>query len=47
MAYKYSKGWYVQELKQMGVRYHPVERKKLEKYKTWVIRNLYNERLDK
>lgn len=43
MAYKYSKGWYVMQLKNRGIRYHPVGRKKLELYKTWVVRNLYNE----
>ncbi|MGE6260338.1 DUF2639 domain-containing protein [Heyndrickxia sporothermodurans] len=43
MAYKYSKGWYVKKLKEWGIRYHPIGRKKLELYKTWVVRNLYNE----
>lgn len=47
MAYKYSKGWYLQQLKQMGHRYHPVDRRKLEQYKTWVVRNLYNEIMNK
>lgn len=28
MAYFGSKGWLVQQLKEAGVRYHPVERKK-------------------
>ncbi|MBL5801582.1 DUF2639 domain-containing protein [Bacillus sporothermodurans] len=26
MAYKYSKGWYVQKLKEKGIRYHPIGR---------------------
>ncbi|PTY81858.1 DUF2639 domain-containing protein, partial [Heyndrickxia sporothermodurans] len=36
MAYKYSKGWYVQKLKEKGIRYHPIGRKKIELYKKWV-----------
>lgn len=41
MAYTYSKGWYIQQLKQAGVRYHPVEHRKLELYKSYVVRKLY------
>ncbi|WP_442594147.1 YflJ family protein [Neobacillus sp. D3-1R] len=41
MAYPGSKGWYVQELKKLGISKHPVEHKKMELYKTYVIRNLY------
>lgn len=41
LAYQGSKGWYVQELKKLGVNYHPVERRKLELYKEFVLRNLY------
>lgn len=41
MAYQGSKGWYVQELKKLGISKHPVEHKKIELYKTYVIRNLY------
>ena len=41
MAYQGSKGWYVQQLKQIGITKHPVELKKLELYKTFVVRNLY------
>ncbi|WP_173391077.1 DUF2639 domain-containing protein [Robertmurraya massiliosenegalensis] len=41
VAYQGSKGWYVQKLKELGVHYHPVERKKLELYKAYVLRNIY------
>ncbi|MCL6572826.1 MAG: YflJ family protein [Bacillus sp. (in: Bacteria)] len=41
MAYQGSKGWYVQQLKRVGITKHPVEHKKLELYKTFVVRNLY------
>lgn len=34
MAYFGSKGWLIQQLKEAGIRYHPVERKKLETYRT-------------
>lgn len=43
MAYIGSKGWYVQQLKNMGVTRHPTEKKKLELFKTHVIRSLYLE----
>jgi len=41
MAYEGTKGWYIQELKKLGVTKHPVEKRKLELYKTFVVRNLY------
>ncbi|MGE7766150.1 DUF2639 domain-containing protein [Peribacillus sp. NPDC096540] len=41
MAYKYSKGWFVQQLKDAEIRYHPIERRKLELYKTHILRRLY------
>lgn len=41
MAFRGSKGWFIQELKKMGISKHPIERKKLELYKTYLIRNLY------
>ncbi len=47
MAYQYSKGWYLQELKKMGIYHHPVDKRKLESYKTFVIRNLYFEKTNK
>lgn len=47
MAYQYSKGWFIQQLKQKGIFKHPIERKKLELYKTSIIRNLYFEYYDK
>ena len=33
MAYQFSKGWYLQELKKAGINYHPLEKRKLENYK--------------
>lgn len=41
MAYQGSKGWYVKQLKEHGINRHPVDRRKLESYKTSVLRNLY------
>ncbi|RDI43117.1 DUF2639 domain-containing protein [Falsibacillus pallidus] len=43
MAYRYSKGWFIQQLKTIGLTKHPIERKKLELYRTFVVRNLYEE----
>ncbi|MFX3625155.1 MAG: YflJ family protein [Ectobacillus sp.] len=39
MAYLYSKGWYIQQLKAAGITKH--EQKKLETYRTHVLANLY------
>lgn len=36
-----SKGWMVQQLKEAGIRRHPVERKKLETYKATILYGLY------
>ncbi|RLQ95222.1 YflJ family protein [Falsibacillus albus] len=44
MAYRYSKGWFIQQLKSVGVTRHPIERRKLELYKTYIVRNLYEEK---
>ncbi|WP_243291824.1 DUF2639 domain-containing protein [Bacillus sp. FJAT-47783] len=41
MAYKGSKGWYIEQLKLRGIRKHPEDHRKLEQYKTHVLRNLY------
>jgi hypothetical protein len=41
MAYPGSKGWYIAELKRLGIAKHPIEQRKLELYKTFVVRNLY------
>lgn len=41
MATVYSKGWFVLELKKAGVRKHPVDQRKLELHKEYVLRNLY------
>lgn len=41
MAYYGSKGWYVNKLREIGLTRHPIERKKLKLYKTFVLRNLY------
>ncbi|WP_010676372.1 DUF2639 domain-containing protein [Bacillus timonensis] len=43
MAYPGSKGWYIKQLKEKGILQHPVERKKLETYKTYILRKLYFE----
>ncbi|RST73136.1 DUF2639 domain-containing protein [Siminovitchia acidinfaciens] len=43
MVYIYSKGWYIARLKEKGIRFHPETKKKLELYKIYVVRNLYNE----
>jgi hypothetical protein len=43
MAYIGSKGWYVAKLKEQGIRRHPIERKKLELYKTYILRKLYEQ----
>lgn len=40
-----SKGWYVHELKKMGIRY--IDQKKLETFKTHVLANLYAEQKNK
>ncbi|WP_084279258.1 YflJ family protein [Anoxybacteroides tepidamans] len=47
MAYFGSKGWLVQQLKEMGIRRHPVERRKLETYKTSVLYGLYQKYIRK
>lgn len=47
MAHIYSKGWFIQQLKQAGITRHPVERRKLKLYKTYVVRNLYVEFVEK
>ncbi|MFE8695842.1 DUF2639 domain-containing protein [Cytobacillus sp. FJAT-53684] len=47
MAYKGSKGWYIQKLKETGISKHPIELRKLELYKTFIVRNLYLELIDK
>lgn len=36
-----SKGWYVQKLKEKGIRY--IEGRKIERYKAHVLANLYKE----
>ncbi|MGA9225523.1 MAG: DUF2639 domain-containing protein [Mesobacillus sp.] len=43
MAYDGSKGWYIKELKKMGLTKHPIDKRKLELYKTFVVRSLYFE----
>ncbi|WP_423407092.1 DUF2639 domain-containing protein [Heyndrickxia sp. MSNUG] len=43
MAYEGSKGWYIKELKKMGITKHPIEKRKLELYKTYVVRSLFFE----
>ncbi|MGE6376320.1 DUF2639 domain-containing protein [Peribacillus muralis] len=43
MAYAFSKGWFIQQLKAGGISYHPIEKKKLELYKTHILRRLYED----
>ena len=45
MAYTGSKGWYVTKLKESGMKSHPVERRKLELYKTFILRKLYEQQV--
>jgi hypothetical protein len=47
MAYFGSKGWLVQQLKEAGIRYHPVERKKVETYRTATLYGLYQKYVKK
>ncbi|PLT28704.1 YflJ family protein [Peribacillus deserti] len=47
MAYTYSKGWFIQQLKALGISKHPVERRKLELYRTPILRSLYSEQSQK
>lgn len=39
MAYIYSKGWYIQQLKAVGISKY--EQRKLELYKTHILASLY------
>lgn len=39
MAHIYSKGWYIQQLKSVGISKY--EQKKLETYRTYVLAKLY------
>ncbi|MCP3738920.1 DUF2639 domain-containing protein [Rossellomorea sp. BNER] len=45
MVYPYSKGWFIKELKNAGITHHPVEKRKLENYKTHIIRSLWMEKV--
>ncbi|MGM9926861.1 MAG: DUF2639 domain-containing protein [Bacillus sp. (in: firmicutes)] len=47
MAYNHSKGWYVSQLKNIGITKHPIELKKLELYKTFVLRQMYYRKVQK
>lgn len=42
VAYQGSKGWYIQKLREKGITKHPVELRKLELYKTFVVKKLYD-----
>ncbi|MEM5001845.1 YflJ family protein [Priestia megaterium] len=44
MAYIYSKGWFVQQLKAANI--SKIDGRKLESYKTYILRNLYAELID-
>lgn len=41
MAHYGSKGYYVAELKKLGIRKHPTEDRKLESMKMTELRNIY------
>ncbi|KXG09366.1 DUF2639 domain-containing protein [Anoxybacillus rupiensis] len=41
MAHFGSKGWLVQQLKDIGIRRHPIGQKKVEAYKASVLYGLY------
>ncbi|MDQ0230072.1 DUF2639 domain-containing protein [Metabacillus malikii] len=43
MAYPGSKGWFVQQLKANGISRHPSEKRKIELYKSYILRGLYHE----
>ncbi|ASV69357.1 DUF2639 domain-containing protein [Cytobacillus sp. FSL W7-1323] len=43
MAYQGSKGWYIAKLKEFGVNRHPIELRKLELYKTYEVRKIYQQ----
>lgn len=45
MAYFGTKGWYIKQLKDAGIRH--IDGKKLESVKTYVVRNLYIEKIEK
>ena len=40
---KYTKGWFVKELKAMGILKHPKTKKSLKSYNTTILRQLYFE----
>jgi hypothetical protein len=44
MAHLYSKGWFIQRLKEANVT--KWEGRKLEAYKTYIVRNLYFELIE-
>lgn len=39
MAHLYSKGWFIQRLKEANIT--KLDGRKLESYKTYIVRNLY------
>ncbi|GAA2705124.1 DUF2639 domain-containing protein [Cytobacillus oceanisediminis] len=47
MAYQGAKGWYIQKLREKGITKHPVELRKLELYKTFVVKKLYDASVEK
>ena len=40
---KYTKGWFVKELKALGILKHPKTQKSLKSYNTTILRQLYDE----
>ncbi|MFP3726417.1 YflJ family protein [Priestia filamentosa] len=45
MAHIYSKGWFIKQLKAVGISKH--EDRKLETYKTHILANLYEIHVEK
>ncbi|MBU3573953.1 MULTISPECIES: YflJ family protein [Priestia] len=44
MAHIYSKGWFIQQLKAVNI--SKIDGRKLESYKTYILRNLYAELIE-
>jgi hypothetical protein len=45
VAFAGSKGWYIKKLRGAGITKHPIDKKKLELHKTFVIKKIYEEHL--
>jgi hypothetical protein len=45
VAFAGSKGWYIKKLRGAGITKHPIDKKKLELHKTFVIKKIYENHL--